>query len=132
MAVSGNGADGDGGAIGLVRGSLTVSKCLFEHHYGQSGGAIFTVQSALAMCDTTFSTNGGSQSGGALFVSFPASFRLTPSSFQANNATRDGGAIGAEEVGEAKPNDSVSGSTFSGNDPGNLGGAIYLRTSRSY
>ena len=128
VTVADNVATGDGGAIGMVGGSLTITDSVVSANFGQTGGAIFVASAEVAVTNTTFDGNGASWSGGAMFVSFPESFSVTASTFTGNAATRDGGALGLEAVGDNGVMGSISGSTFSGNDAAGLGGAVFVRT----
>ena len=125
VAFTSNRADSDGGAIGLVDGSLTVTRGTFSDNTGQAGGAIFASEAAVHVVDSMFTSNGAVGQGGAIFAAFPTALTISGSTFHSNSATTDGGAVAIDgtKVGAPGPF-SIDTSTFSDNIAGADGGAI--------
>ena len=129
VIVSDNAASGDGGALGLVGGSLVVTSSTFERNYGQNGGAVSTANTAVSITSSSFSDNGASSSGGAAFISFPPTFTVSASTFSRNQAVTNGGAVSLEGVGDGGTVGVLDGSSLDGNSAAGLGGAVFVGTS---
>ncbi|MDR1530414.1 MAG: hypothetical protein LBS40_08500, partial [Burkholderiales bacterium] len=118
----GSAASGDGGAINIPNGTVTVSNSTFEGNRANSyfGGAIYTYATA-NVSNSTFENNQASGNGGAIHA---GTADVSNSTFKVNRAGGDGGAIYAMG-GTAN----VSNSAFEGNQTsfGN-GGAISATT----
>ncbi len=129
--INDNEAAGDGGAVSVVHGSLTLDTVHASRNTGQAGGAIFAVQSPVAVTASTFDDNTGSQSGGAVYASYSPSLSITNSTFTGNGATVNGGAFVDEGAGDLGTADTVNGDHFTDNDAGHWGGAIYVPPANS-
>ena len=129
--IADNEAAGDGGAISVVHGSSTFDTVHMSRNSGQSGGALFAVQSQVLITNSTFDDNRGSQSGGAVYASYAPSLSITGTTFTGNEATVNGGAIVDEGAGDLGTADTIASDHFTGNDAGHWGGAIYVPPANS-
>jgi hypothetical protein len=128
--------DGDGGAVAIDDGDLTVTGSSFTGNIAtgapvgyeelSDGGAIRSqgdAASSMTISDSDFSQNYASHDGGAIHALYAAVEIDGGSSFAYNDAGADGGALSA---GGAT---AVTGSGFSYNSTeGGSGGAIHQRT----
>ena len=145
-----NNQDYFGGAIYASYSDMTAANCSFIENTATKGGAIFMSSSTLALGDTTFSSNIGADStgalnlperittqshegcvGGAIYISY-SDTTVVNCSFVANTATR-GGAIFMISVALALSETSFS-SNSAANFEGvatqlNFGGAIFTNSS---
>jgi len=138
--VSGNGYDGQGGAVQDFVGNLTVNYCSFSGNAAEQGGAIGDLGGNLTVNNCAFSGNTANSFftspglGGAIAANWVNTTRSTAiptmsinnSTFSGNTAT-DGGAIYDSPGGTTiiYPQMAISGCSFSGNSAAN-GGAVYL------
>lgn len=87
-----NVAAGDGGAVDVRGGSLSVTETLFENNEARNGGGIFVGPStALTVEDSVFRENRAGQ-GGAL-VTYSTTGAIRRSLFESNHASIQGGAL---------------------------------------
>ncbi|MBB1089707.1 hypothetical protein HUU61_00240 [Rhodopseudomonas palustris] len=118
---SGNDA-GVGGAIYNDTGAqLTVTNTTLTNNHGRDGGGAITNFGQLALHGDTFTTNKSSYNGGG--VGNGGALTVTNSLFVKNYAEGVGGAI---DAGDSESVMTVQNSTFSENNAGRDGGAIWL------
>jgi hypothetical protein len=92
--LSGNSANGDGGAIYNDRGDMTLTRCaLFGNSATSDGGAIFNVSGKMALRQCTLSGNSAVWSG-ALYHHSSFNLILTQCTLSGNSATSAGGGRG--------------------------------------
>jgi predicted outer membrane repeat protein len=126
VVVQGNGADNDGGALLVTGGSLTVEKSEFRENFGQSGGALFAVDSAVRITGSTFAGNGASQDGGAAFLSHPRELLVEDTKFEGNTTVGRGGALVVHGAAGSPEGLGIKGTTFDGNTSMNEGGGLFV------
>ena len=116
---SGNTSDGFGGAIECDgRATLTVRRASFAGNAAaRYGGAIWSLRSLLSVTSTRFSRN-SAESGGAVANYSGTATTFANSTFTANRATGNGGAI-TTDTAVNLVRDSLS-----GNRAGSTGGAL--------
>jgi hypothetical protein len=125
---SGNSSYLDGGAVDIEQDGGTVSASLFTGNASGFGGAISDDGGTLDIAGSRFLTNsayvGGALNFGEQTTSSPG--QVTRSTFLANNASSDGGAIANGDPGltDASIALSVNESTFAANTAGGNGGGI--------
>ena len=110
-----------GGAIGINKGSATISECNFTTNNGGTfGGAIYAGTNNNEISQCRFISNSAT-SGGAIF-SRGSNNLMSDCTFTSNTASNNGGAIDI-----VANENTVSGCTFTTNHANTLnGGAIYL------
>jgi len=128
VAVTGAGADGDGGAIQMIGGDLVIDDSDFTGNAALNGGAVMAAHTAVKITGSRFSDNGSVAGGGAVFLSYPSAVSIDGASFSSNSATADGGAIYLEGATGAGTDDFAISATFENNTAGRRGGALYVRT----
>ena len=111
---------GEGGAVRLNTGTLTVTDCTFSGNSSGWGGAINNYYGTLNVIGTTFSSN-SSPNGGAIY-STNGTVKVVTSTFSGNTSTGNGAGIHALDSTLE-----VTNSTFSGNGAATYGGGIYAR-----
>jgi predicted outer membrane repeat protein len=126
-----NAADSEGGVLGVVSGSVTLTGDTIEHNTAESEGAVLYYDKsgtagAVTVSGSTISHNAADSDGGAFYLYEATSLAVSSSTFDDNISDDEyGGAIYAEKLGPI----TVEGSTFSGNSTGDDdGGAIYTDT----
>lgn len=131
--------DGLVGGVTMQRAEAVFRDCRFENNVGAqsttSGGATLVALGSTATFERcTWQNNSARNAGGALAISEAATAIVTGSAFTANRTnlpghrnTAAGGAIfvGNSSAAAAPASLSVSKSTFSGNQAGYVGGAIF-------
>lgn len=117
----------DGGAILLIRGTLTISGSTFgtagngnTTRFGDGGAIAISNTSGATITNSTFTENYAYDEGGAISID-QGSLTISGSSFTNNEAGNgDGGAISGENFGTLI----IDGSDFTGNQAGDDGGAL--------
>ncbi len=115
-------ADSIGGAI-FAYGSLSIESCFFEENKASSGGAIGVMKN-VEIKETSFTRN-VAQYGGAIIEYGGELVIKENSTFESNEATKQGGAI----YNSGKLN--VESSNFSNNFAESGGGAIFIKDNNS-
>jgi predicted outer membrane repeat protein len=90
--LSNNTASSGGGIEASDSSSVTAFGCALQGNTGNYGGAIYTVGSMLLLEGSVLSNNSASWNGGALFMSYAPTSRITNTTLSANSATLRGGA----------------------------------------
>ena len=85
--------DGDGGAIALHGGELTVSESTFEHSRAHRGGAVFASGGVLTVHHSLFQGNEASADGGALAIDGNAAVLLANGTRLQGNIAGSGSAF---------------------------------------
>ena len=113
---TGGAATDDGGAIYSSPGLVTISGSEFTNNSAfDLGGAVYTDGGDFIATDSVF-TNNSSENGGAIYIS--GDLGVARSQFSGNSANNQGGAIDMNNCATV----SVSGSTFRNNIAGDSGG----------
>ena len=120
-------ATGDGGAVSLGGMSENVKNCIFNKNEAQNGGAIYVVNSSsndaryqsITIEDSSFDANKAKNEGGAIYNGYIGS-TIKNSNFT-NNAALKGGAI---SVGGNYEN--IQNCIFKANNATQFGGAVYV------
>lgn len=115
-----NAPSGDGGAIRVEPGFLSVTNSTFEDNGAEDGGAISVTGAALTVVGSTFTRNAGATNGGSIHAR-TTTVEVTGSTFDSNFAGDFGGAIAATQVATL----SVADSDFTANSAEDHGGAIF-------
>lgn len=119
------GTDAAGGAIALIKGTLSIDNTNFTNNQSNYGGAVYQYTNknvAMDIKNSTFDSNIAKNGGGALGIFKEA--KISGSKFINNKAeTEDGGAIflGAESV------TNIDNTIFNGNTAATDGGTITTR-----
>ena len=114
-------ASGNGGAILLTAGTLTVSNSAFSgNSSGGSGGAIANAGGTLTVTGSTFTQNTATSAGGAIY-SAANTLTAANNTFYGNSAGTNGGAIEA-----AGATNNITNNTFDGNSATTSGAAIHV------
>lgn len=119
------GTDAAGGAIALIKGTLSIDNANFTNNQSNYGGAVYQYTNknvAMDIKNSTFDSNIAKNGGGALGIFKEA--KISGSKFINNKAeTEDGGAIflGAESV------TNIDNTIFNGNTAATDGGTITTR-----
>ena len=120
---SGDTAGGDGGAVALSSGSVTVSGTTFTSSHGARGGAVYVGAGSVSLGDVLFDGNDASSDGGALYVeSASSTLDVFRSTFWRNSSTGAGGALALVSVQD--PTGQVANNLFQNNTAGSDGGAV--------
>jgi len=115
-----NGNGGNGGAIDVELGQLTLDNCSLVGNSASLGGAIYN-DGLVVLNDSTLSGNSALNNGGAILNAF-SPMSLNECTLSGNSAPGGGGAIYNELDGQMSLNEC----TLSGNSAANgTGGAIY-------
>ena len=127
--ISNSYAGGAGGAIRDVGGTVTLHNSLIKDSVSQNQGGAIAVYSHLNIEGSTFSGN-RSESGaaGAIELGPDSDVTITNSLFERNEATTNGGVFSIETGCHGV---NISGSTFTDNQSGNIGGAFFLDSNTS-
>lgn len=102
---------------------LSVEGSTFNSNTAQWGGAINT-EAELSVKDTTFVANTAEDDGGAIDASRTAQFSINGARFEQNTAGDNGGAINAWADNQLERNNTITNSQFIGNKATDKGGAI--------
>ena len=102
---------------------LSVEGSTFNSNTAQWGGAINT-EAELSVKDTTFVANTAEDDGGAIDPSRTAQFSINGARFEQNTAGDNGGAINAWADNQLERNNTITNSQFIGNKATDKGGAI--------
>ncbi len=102
---------------------LSVEGSTFNSNTAQWGGAINT-EAELSVKDTTFAANTAEDDGGAIDASRTAQFSINGARFEQNTAGDNGGAINAWADNQLERNNTITNSQFIGNKATDKGGAI--------
>jgi len=120
---------GDGGALFISGGSVTLNGCTINNNMAAyKGGAISAVQSHLVAIDSVFAENGGAYFGGALEFEH-STVVATKCTFQANRAPFGGGAIFSSDATINFAECGFLHNIAGGDDFSGDGGAFYSDTS---
>lgn len=121
-----NEAFGDGGAVHVSGGSLSMQNTRIEGNAGSFGGGVSAEQAAVTISTTDFVDN-AARDGGALFLSSSRSVAVVSSRFESNGARLAGGAVflsGATGNGDAFQLDQL---TFIDNQAiSGFGGGVFV------
>lgn len=124
-----NGIDtnGDGGGLYLPENTthFTIANCSFEKNRANRGGAVYCANASLTVTNSTFFSN-SAETGGALFFAGKLETELTDSTFSANFASQDGGAVAIRPGVRAL----FRRCSFLSNVTDGEGGAIYARAQK--
>jgi len=124
-----NGADGNGGAIGLLEGTFSMTgSTVIGNAAVTAGGGISMTGSMASIVDTELNNNAVSAGiGGAVAMLGGANLDLAGTFVGANNASVSGGGFYVSDTGRliVKENSTINGNTASGSDFGDGGGGIY-------
>ena len=102
-----------------IRGDVDLTNVLFTDNEARRGGAFFkNGGGTTTITESTFVANSARSDGGAIFG---RSMTVTGSTFSANTAARHGGAISSLAT-------NITNSTVDGNSANNRGGGIYIRS----
>lgn len=115
-------ASGNGGAIDVSVGTVTISNSVFSGNSAADGGAIAGGGTSTTVIGSTFTQNSAANKGGAV-LALAGTLTATNNTFYSNSAT-SGGAIEAVVTATATNN------TFYGNS-GNYGAAIEVASTGS-
>ncbi len=119
-------ADGNGGGISNMGGTLIVSNSTFSGN--SASGGIFSRDGTVIVSDSTFSGNSASRGGGIFFNNSDdndgATLSVSNSTFSGNSADRGGGIDILVPTPDGSGPLIVSSCTFSGNSAVNSGGGI--------
>ena len=146
---SGNNASDNGGAI-YTQNSVFINESKFiNNHAKTDGGAVLTFNRDSTVDNSLFVNNTALQHGGAIWQYHDENnciINIVNSTFAGNNATLNGGAIGACNVSSvnnkfmdnvagvsggaiySRSNTVVENSTFQSNSASNSGGALFVNT----
>lgn len=102
---------------------LSVEGSTFNSNTAQWGGAINT-EAELSVKDTTFVANTAEDDGGAIDASRTAQFSINGARFEQNTAGDNGGAINAWTDNQLERNNTITNSQFISNKATDKGGAI--------
>jgi CSLREA domain-containing protein len=116
-------AGDDGGSISVLDSSLVLVDCILGENVAQFGGAISILGGALTVSESSFTANGADEDGGAIAMGDGASTVLTNVDFINNAAVGSGGAILLSDLADVVRLN-VHGGTFFQNEAG-AGGAIF-------
>ena len=105
---SSNNATLDGGAVRLIGGgsvsdgfsSVFIESTLFRMNSGRNAGALFVNGVNPTIRNSSFTANTASQEGGAVYVDDGETLDIRDSTFSNNTATSSGGAVFADELEE--------------------------------
>lgn len=135
----GNAAIRKGGAIATllestvsgIQGSTTIADSTFESNKVTgatgNGGAVYGEQTAYTVKNSTFKANEAGQNGGAIYIESESSnLAVENSNFDANKAGKNGGAVYAENAF------TVVGGQFDNNSAIESGGAIYSNKNATF
>ncbi|WP_367871915.1 choice-of-anchor Q domain-containing protein [Luteolibacter sp. Populi] len=103
------GTGGEGGAIHVTGGTVTIASTTLSDNAADRGGAIHVSGGTLAVTDSTFSNNQAGGSGGAIAVVLGGTLTVKRSTISDNRAYKSGGGI--SNSGTA----TIEDSTISGN-----------------
>jgi CSLREA domain-containing protein len=116
--------DGNGGAIAMVSGRVTINECTFtENEASSGGGAVYLFLASVATATNSTFSNNTAATGGAI-AGRGSNLSIRRSVFSGNLAHAEGGAISTSGAAVS----SVQDSTLSSNSAAR-GGAIHSRTS---
>ncbi len=93
-SLTGNSSAGDGGALKIDGGAVTIKRSGFAFNTGDKGGAIENTNAALHIENSTFSGNEARLGGG--LSSFGAEVTLAHTTWAYNSASETGGAVHLE------------------------------------
>ena len=117
---SDNTSAGDGGAIYLQGGSISLTaSSLHDNESGGGGGALFNAGGSLTISDSLVFDNEAQDDGGAIRAE-GGGVEIQASTFNRNVSADDGGALRMKNASLR-----VNASTFGENAAGDLGGAIH-------
>lgn len=120
-------SEGDGAAVMIGGGSLTVIDANFAGNAGANGGAVAAGGTAVDISGSRFTGNGSARHGGALFLSYPSSLRIRGTTFTGNAASGQGGAVYLDGF-RAAPGQAEIAASFEDNSAVADGGALAVRT----
>ena len=116
---------GNGGAIVVSNGSLTLVNSTISDSEASSGGGIYAENSALTLSGSTISGNEATDlSGGGIYAT-SSSLTIENSVISDNESDAGGGGI-AYHAGLSTSRLSISNSTVSGNKATTFGGGLYM------
>ena len=122
LTLAGGASSGDGGAVLLLGGALSVRGCHFVRNSAAVNGGAVAMRGGFASIDaTTFSDNSALASGGAVDVRGGASFEVTASHFVRNSAGEHGTALNYEPDAAAGGIIGAQRPTLDANFSGNVG-----------
>jgi hypothetical protein len=134
--VNGDAGTGEGGAIELQAGDLTLSGCSFQSNHADTGGAVYATTTSIApryvsIANSTFTGNVATGSnfggaGGAVYVSGSSNLDIEGSTFTGNTSFHEGGAV---RVQTSSATITIGGSVLANNtaNGGNGGGAVFIQ-----
>ena len=93
-SLTGNSSAGDGGALKIDGGAVTIKRSGFAFNTGDKGGAIVNTNATLRIENSTFSGNEARLGGG--LSSFGAEVTLAHTTWAYNSASETGGAVHLE------------------------------------
>lgn len=113
-----------GGAI-YSGGTLTINGCILSgNHADGSGGAIAAVGGPLTMDDCTVTGNSANEGGGIVILG-PSTARITGGSVAGNSATLEGGGVAIGGTSGGAPDVTLDGVDVKSNRAKYYGGGIY-------
>jgi CSLREA domain-containing protein len=116
-----------GGALQVAGGSVALVRTTVRNSDGAEGAALHAVHADVTITSSTFRANTATGDGGALFLSYPSKLAISDSTFEGNTALGSGGAVYLEGRGRGTKDLSLSG-TFTGNAARSAGGGVFVRT----
>ena len=121
--------DGDGGAIQINGGNVTIKKSVISfNEAGRNGGAVYVYNGNLAIDkDTVISYNVAKKEGGAVYADSKADEVKLEGCFIGNSANEEGGAVYVNSNISGNSGVRISNAEMIGNIAnGNGGGAVYV------
>ncbi len=116
-----------GGALQVAGGSITLVGTSTHNCDGGEGAVLHAVHADVMITGSTFRANTATADGGALFLSYPSSLAISGSTFDGNTSMGSGGAVYLEGRGRGSKDLALSG-TFTANEARTAGGAVLVRT----
>jgi hypothetical protein len=127
LTLSGVAGGPDGGALAATGGRLTLLRDTFTGNTGSNGGAVVVSQADVTIDGSTFEANNAAGEAGALLATYVRSLRVVGSTFRSNGSAGGGGAVVVEGQAGTGGVFSILGTTFADNVAGGPGGALLVR-----
>ncbi|MEW5828996.1 MAG: choice-of-anchor Q domain-containing protein [Chloroflexota bacterium] len=130
VTFSNNSALGQGGGMASESGNPTLTNVTFtDNSTSYGGGGLAVIYSAnITLTDVIFSHNSAPRGGGMEFFGNAA---LNNATFDANQATLQGGGISFDNSSSGFASLTITNVTFSHNSSSDKGGALYINRSNS-
>jgi hypothetical protein len=111
-----------GGAIACINSSILIDDCIFEHNHSGLGGAIYSFDGATQITNSSFTANSAGYDGGAIQIGMGSGWLIADCTFT-DNFARGGGAMHVWST-----TGTIRACGFSENSAIELGGALSYYT----